>query len=721
MNMSRKFLIFGYIFFISLKAFSVEGMWMPMFLEEYNIKEMQKLGLKLSAEDIFSTDQPSLKDAVVLFGRGCTGAIISEYGLLITNHHCCYGLLQRHSSVDNDILSNGFWAANNDEEIINPGLTVTIMRNIDEVTNEVLQGVDDSMSERERKDLIAANSAVLIKNANEESGYNSEVRAFYNGNRFFLITYEVFKDIRLVGAPPSSIGKFGGDYDNWMWPRHSGDFALFRIYTAPDGSPAEYSKENIPYEPKRFFTISVAEINKGDFTMVYGYPGTTQQYLPSFAVQQLQDIIYPNRVKIRGIKLNLINEAMESDPKIRLQYTAKASRISNAWKKWKGEIRGLKRLDAVQKKQNYEEYFQKKAESKPEYQKKYGQLLALYKEIYRQTEEYSKIFYYFHEAVMGTDAIAFAARVRGIENLVDLSNDDIAEHISTYQFRAEEHFRNYHICTDQKLFAEMTRLYYNDIPKEYHPQMLSKIERYKSEEDPFAAFAKYCFAKSVLTSEEKFYEFLEKLNRRSIRKLKQDPIYKITNEYLQIHRNEIAPVLSQYNLQLDSLHRIYMQGIIEFEKEKTFHPDANSTLRVSYGNIDTYYPADGVKYDYYTSLSGVIEKDDPDNYVFTVPKELKNLYFAEDYGNYAAADGTMRVCFIASNHTTGGNSGSPVINAHGNIIGINFDRNWEGTMSDIMYDPDMNRNISVDMRYVLFIIDKFANAGHLINEMKIQM
>ncbi len=707
--------------FLLSSSFAVEGMWIPMFLEKYNIEDMQKMGLKLSAEDIYSINNTSLKDAIVIFGRGCTGSVISSEGLVITNHHCAYGLIQGLSSLERDIVTNGFWAESREEEISNPGLQVTFLVRMEDVTDKILEGISDEMTEAQRSGIITENSRKLTREATKDSHYKAEIKSFFQGNQYFLIVNEVFTDVRLVGAPPSSIGKFGGDTDNWMWPRHTGDFALFRIYTDLDGKPASYSESNIPMNPKKHLPISTSGVEHGDFTFVYGYPGTTEEYLPSFAVEQTLYQTYPNRILIRDKKLNVIKRAMDSDHSIRLKYTAKAASTSNAWKKWKGEIRGLNRLNAVQVKRDYEKRFTEWVNSDADLKSKYGNILKIYEELYEQHAPYNLAYYYLNEAGFGAEIIILASRLRVLERL-SKDNRDITDAIKNEAVTvANSHFRNYDSATDEKVFAEMIKLYYENLPVRFHPESFSELTRYiQRHENPFEQFAADYFEKSVLSTEEKALSFLENLTHRSLRRIHRDPVYNLMQEFVDVYRNEIFPDFDRNRTRIDSLNRIYMKAQLEFEADRVFYPDANFTMRITYGKVDTYYPADGVKYDYYTTLSGKIEKENPDIYDYKINERLKELYLAGDFGHYADSDGNLRTCFIASNHTTGGNSGSPVLNANGELVGVNFDRNWEGTMSDIMYDPDMCRNISIDIRYALFIIDKFAGAGHLLEEMDLR-
>ncbi len=701
---------------LSCSLFADEGMWLPLLLEKYNIADMQKKGFKLTAEDIYSINHASMKDAIVIFGSGCTGEMISGEGLLITNHHCGYGTIQRHSSIEHDYLTNGFWAMNRKEELASPGMSVTFLVSMEDVTEKVLEGVKDDMSVADRDAKINSNIETIKKESVAGTHYQARIESFYCGNQYFLFKNEIFEDVRLVGAPPSAIGKFGGDTDNWMWPRHTGDFSLFRVYCGKDGKPAKYSDDNVPYTPKKFFPISLKGVQEGDFTMVFGYPGSTQEYLPAVAVEQTLNDSDPTRIAIRDRKLAVIKAGMEKSPLTRIQYSNKAAGIANGWKKWQGEIKGLKRLDAVNVKRNFEENFQKWANGKPEYKN----LLADYAKVYDEMKPLNMAYIYISEAGLGSYTVAFANQMRMLEACNGATPENIESLKATALSKANGTYKDYNEDVEIRLFAEMTKIYMDNMPSEYYPSIYASFDKItKSASDKYMAFAEYCFSKSVFANKEKFEAFVNGLSSKSAKVLNSDPIYGFAKDIIAIYQTIRPKIIDCYD-RIELLDRIYMKAQMEYQPEKIFFPDANFTLRVTYGQIAPYKPADGIDYECFTTLDGIIEKDNPDIYDYDVPDRLKELYAAKDYGQYADKDGKMHVAFTATNHTTGGNSGSPVINGNGELIGVNFDRNWEGTMSDIMYDPEMCRNISLDIRYALFLIDKFAGASHLIDEMEIR-
>jgi hypothetical protein len=698
-----------------------EGMWLPMLLKQLNEADMQKKGMRLSAEDIYSVNKSSLKDAIVQFGGGCTGEIISNQGLLLTNHHCGYGQIQSHSSVENDLLTNGFWAMDRAQEKPNPGLTATFIVRMEDVTKQIMADIPANLPEAEREKRVQANIKKVQDQTTAGTHYNAIIRPFFYGNEYYMYVTETFRDIRLVGAPPESIGKFGGDTDNWMWPRHTGDFSLFRIYAGPDNKPADYSANNKPYTPKHHLPISLSGIKKGDFTMVFGFPGRTTEYLPSQAVREIVEISDPAKVKIRTVKLGILDQDMKADNKVRIQYAAKYASVSNAHKKWIGEMRGLKKLDAIAKKQAQEQQFAAWVAQETGRKTTYSQVLPQFEQNYGQLAQGATLARdYFMEAVLGVELLNFAQGYAALANSLkatdpaSLSQTALQEQLTRLSRSATGYFKNYNLPTDKKVFAALLQLYVKDLDQQYVPQALQAAsQQYKGN---WAAYADKVYAASSLTSEEKVQQLLKLPAAQLQAKLLADPAVALINDLSTILRSKVLPVYTQLNDQNTLLNRTYLQGLREMQKDRKFYPDANSTLRVSFGQVDGYKPVDGVTYDYYTTLEGIIEKEDPAISDYKVPAKLKELYQKKDYGPYGV-NGQMPVGFIASNHTTGGNSGSPVINARGELIGTNFDRNWEGTMSDIMYDPDRVRNISMDARYFLFIVDKFAGAGHLVKEM----
>ncbi len=694
-----------------------EGMWIPLLLNKYNIKDMQAKGFKLTAEDIYSINKASLKDAVMIFGGGCTAELISDQGLLITNHHCGFGSIQRHSSVEHDYLTNGFWAMNKSEELPNQGLTVTFLERMEDVTSQVLANVNDNMSEEERQQEIAKQIQMIEIKAAKNGKYVSHVKPFFYGNQYFLFVQKVYKDVRLVGAPPSAIGKFGGDTDNWMWPRHTGDFSIFRIYAGKDNEPAEYSPDNVPFKPKKHFTISLKGVKKGDFTMVFGYPGRTQEYLPSYAVEMITQVENPHRIKIRQAKIDIMNRYMEADPAVRIKYAAKQARVSNAWKKWIGENRGLKRLDAINKKREFEDKITTWMIEDPARAQKYGDLLPEYKKIYKELAPYQLAAAYFYETFYSLDLPGLVASFSRLEKMQkEGKTDEIEAYKKRLQASVKRTYKDYYQPLDKKIFAKMMSMYADNMDFNFMPVELKNANtKFKGN---FTKYTNYVYSKSIFTNKEKLLAFLNSFDEKSLKKLKKDPLYKLYDDFINMYMEVLQPKISEQNMKMKRMNRLWMQAIMQFEKDKVLYPDANFTLRVAYGKVDTYYPRDGVEYLHYTTLKGIIEKDNPDIYDYRVPEKLKELYKSKDFGQYGE-NGRMHVCFTASNHTTGGNSGSPVLNAEGQLIGVNFDRNWEGTMSDIMYDPDMCRNISLDIRYALFLIDKYAGAGYLIDEMTI--
>ncbi|MGM0620541.1 MAG: S46 family peptidase [Bacteroidota bacterium] len=709
-----KFSILLILFFIgSLTA--KEGMWIPLLLEKYNLAEMQEMGFKLSAQDIYDVNNTSMKDAVAVFGGGCTSEMISPEGLLITNHHCGYRQIQSHSTVENDYLTNGFWAMNRDEELPNPGLTVRFLEYMEDVTGKVLKGTEGlSPSEKEKE--IKSNTAGVEKDASQDGKLMTQVKPLFYGNQYFLYVYKVFKDVRLVGAPPSAIGKFGGDTDNWMWPRHTGDFSLFRIYADENNEPAEYSPDNVPYQPKKYFPISLGGVQPEDFTMVFGNPGSTMQYIPSHEVDIIMNQRDPNRIAIRDKKLEVIGEAMEADPKTRIQYAAKYASISNAWKKWQGEILGLERLDAVNKKLEFENEFKDWTRANNTWESEYREVFANFDQLYAVYSEFIQASDYYSEVVLrGVEIFRLASRMNDIINNLENEQPERAEK------QREEmvgylpgFFKDFNQNVDEQLFEVLLPLMAADLKNEFLPDYYNEVMDKKGEK-----LVAKVYQKSILFDENELKELLEDGNEKQLLKLRKDPLVKLYNRLNFHYETVVKPIVDSLNNSINQNMKTYMAGIMQMKEGEPLYPDANLTLRVAYGKVEGYEPRDGVKYKHYTTLEGIMEKDNPEIYDYNVPDRLKELYETKDFGPYAADEGYLPVCFTASNHTTGGNSGSPIVNAEGHLVGVNFDRCWEGTMSDIMYDPEQSRNISIDIRYALFLIDKFAGAGYLLKEMDI--
>ncbi len=700
------------------KSQADEGMWIPMLLEQLNEREMQEMGMRITASDIYDINNNSLKDAIFLFGGGCTSSVISDQGLLLTNHHCGYRTIQQHSTVENNLLSDGFWAASLDEELHNPGLTASRLVRMEEVTDIVLDGVDDEMSERQRASIIKKNSDKLTAEAKEGTHYDAFVRPFFQGNEFYLFITETFTDVRLVGAPPASIGGFGGDTDNWMWPRHTGDFALYRIYAGADNLPAGYSPENVPYRPKYTIPVSLDGITENDFTFVFGFPGTTRQYLPSYAIQMITGEINPAGIKLRGQKIDIYRSFMNDDEAVRLQYAAKLKGVSNAWKRWKGENNGIRKLNGIQRKQDYESAITEWIAASPERAGIYGGILPAFSENYAELSGFQLERTYMLEAGLGIEIVRAARSLTALNNLLEKENftdDDLTAELEKARNALENFYKDYHRPLDREVFAAMLKAYRSGIDSHRLPPVFELIERrFNGDVD---RYADWLFSRSMFANEVDALSFVENFRTRHAKRLRKDPAFELASGLLQHYRQEILPELSRINNKNDSLMRLYVRANMEFEPDRRFYPDANLTLRVSYGNVKPYYPRDAVFYQYQTTLTGVMEKDDPEMLDYKVEEKLKALYQAKDFGRYGEDD-TMPVCFIGNNHTTGGNSGSPALNADGHLIGLNFDRVWEGTMSDLMFDPDQCRNIMVDIRYCLFIIDKFAGAERLIDEIR---
>ena len=712
-----KLLFILLFFFYSFISFATDGMWLPQLLEKLNEKEMKSLGMKINAKDIYNINSGSLKDAIVSFGGFCTGEVISSKGLVLTNHHCGFDAIQNHSTLDHNYIRDGFWAASNDEEIPNAGLFVTFIVRIDDVSKQVLNGVTAIMSESERQSQIDKNITALKNNTKKEGYQDLLVRGFFENNQYYLFVTETYRDVRLVGAPPSAIGNFGKDTDNWMWPRHTGDFSMFRIYAGKDNRPATYSTDNIPYTPKKSLTISLNGVKEGDFTMVFGFPGRTTEYLPSSAVEQIINVNDPVKISIREKALGVLDGFMRNNEQIKIQYAAKYAGIENAYKKWKGEVLGLTRTDAVEKKKLQEAEFQKRINANPQWKAAYGNLLADLSSAYAELRPYGYARDYYNEIISRVELFTAASQLQSLVTAYGKDGEKgYSQRLSIVKEILSDFYKEHNTAVDKKIFEELMAMYTMDQEK----QNISSIikEGAMMAGGDFQKLSEKIYGETTILDSSDIGSRLKQPAADMILFIKNNSAIKLYNDILKTYQQQVQGKLNDIQSRINKLQRSYMQAQMEVFKEKKYFPDANSTLRVTYGNVKGYEARDAVKYDFYTYLDGVIEKYKPGDYEFDVPEKLRMLYRDKDFGPYAT-NGKMPVCFIASNHTTGGNSGSPALDAYGNLIGINFDRVWEGTMSDIYYDPSICRNIMVDIRYVLFIIDKFAGAKNLIKEMKL--
>lgn len=693
-----------------------EGMWLPALVEKLNINQMKQEGCKISAEDIYSINHSSLKDAVVALDHGsCTAELVSDEGLLLTNHHCGFDEIQEHSTVEHDYLQNGFWAKTKEEELPNEGKTASFLISFEDVTDKIIPQLNDQMSVEERNKKVREISVEIEKAAAGDTHYEARVQGLYNDNRYYLFVYETFRDIRLVGAPPQSMGKFGGDTDNWMWPRHTCDFSMFRIYCGKDGKPASYSKDNVPYKPKHHLPISLKGYKMNDFAMILGYPGSTNRYKTSYGIEYTMNVTNPIRIQLRAEKQRIMQDFMNTSRKARIMYSAKYARSSNYYKYSIGQNQGLKNLNVLEKKRELETRFTQWVDADPARKAKYGEALPTIAKSYKNLDDEKAFEYMVESMVRGPEIFYFAYRTRPLYDA--LKSDKNSERINLASERVksglDEFFRDYDSETDQKIAGALFKLYANNVAPQYHPPFF-KVVKSKYDND-FDKYTREMYAKSVFGSRDRLEKFF---NSPKAKVLENDPIFQSSLEIFRM-MGLIGEETNQTTDDLEKGNRLFLGGLMEMQADKNFYPDANSTMRLTYGTIGDYIPRDAVKYGYFTTLKGYIEKEVHGDDEFNVPEKLKELYFRKDFGRYADSDGTLHTCFLTNNDITGGNSGSPVINANGELIGIAFDGNWEAMSGDIAFENSLQKCINVDIRFVLWTIDKMGDAKNLLDEMTI--
>ena len=712
--------IFTFLLFVnSIQLKADEGMWLPMFVDRLNYEDMQKMGLNLTAEEIYSINNGSLKDAIVIFGSGCTGEVVSDQGLIFTNHHCSYPSLAALSTVSENLITNGFYAESFEQELPSASsLNVRFLLRIENVTERVLKEISFETTEQERVEIVNRISREIVKESLSEDYQEAKVKSFFYGSEYYLFVYEVYSDIRLVMVPPTCIGNFGGDTDNWMWPRHTGDFSVFRVYTGPDGKPAKYSKDNIPLKSRYVLPLSIKPKKENDFAMIMGYPGSTQRYITSDGIEMAHDYINPSIVKIREKKLQIMDERMSKDKQVKINYASKYASTANYWKYFIGQNKGIDRLNVIERKRIMEDDFDTWVNNddipKTCY---YKDALIKTKYSYEKLTNLKFVQIYISETFLrGSDIVPFASKFKNIHMILAQKKPNITEldkELQKIEKIAEAYFGKMDIKTEQKLFRTMLEMYANDVNENYHPMFYKTIKtKFKND---YLVYSDYLFQVSIFTNKDKMDAFLKK---PSFKKLNDDPVFNVAQQVYAMYyeiRSSTKPLQNQLNQGM----RKYISGLREMYPDKVFYPDANFTMRLTYGSVLPYNGGDAIEYDFITTLTGVMEKEDPSNEEFIVHPKLKELYLTKDFGPYAE-NGDIVTCFLTNNDITGGNSGSPVINGDGELVGLAFDANWEAMSGDIVFEPELQRCICVDIRYILFVIDKFAGGKRLIDEMDIR-
>ena len=692
-----------------------EGMWLPYSLNGQNLAEMQAMGCKLTAEQIFSFNQPSIKDAIVQFGGGCTGEIISPEGLLLTNHHCGLGYVQKHSSIEHDYLTDGFWAKSKGEELPNAGLSVLFLNKVEDVTEAVLKGVTAQTTETEREELIGKNARQLEKDRKGDRNVRIEIVPFYSGNQYILFEYDEYKDVRLVCCPPWGIGKFGADTDNWTWPRHKGDFNIFRVYTAPDGSPATYSVDNIPMKSKWFLPINLGGVKPGDYAMILGYPGSTDRYSTSYTVKNVIEEEGPAIIDCRTTKLENYRKHMDADQEVFIMYASKQASVSNYWKYYIGQVKQLKRNHVYERRLAQEEDFMNWVNADPKRKAEYGDIFVGIQQKWNILDEIEKSFVYHREAGWnGGEAISFSRRFMRINNMFADKADkaDIKAAAENMQGSVETFFKDYSMPLDQDVTAALLALFYKNIPTDLMPTEIQRIG--KENNGDFTAFVAKAFEKSIFTDKARLEKWMQKPKA-----LDKDPIFALATNIIDSYQALYARYGEAQNYG-NKGERLYMKGLMEMQSDRNFYPDANFTMRLTYGTVEPYKAADAVNYNYYTTMDGVMAKYVPGNWEFDIQQDVRDLVAKKDYGRYANENGELVVNFITTNDITGGNSGSPVIDGEGNLIGLAFDGNWEAMSGDLSFENKVQRTICMDARYLLWCIEKVGKCQNIIDELVIK-